>query len=264
MYSSSDHMFVISAFGDSPYLEDCIDSICGQSIKTRFSITTSTPSEYLKSMSKKYNCPLIVRNGESGISDDWNFAYRQAKTKLVTIAHQDDIYCSDYAETMLDKINSAQNPIIFFTNYGEIRSSKELDKTSLLTVKRALCLPCRSSSLSTKYFWKRLILAFGNPICCPSVTYVKETIPNFCFRDGFRSNLDWDAWERLSKKEGAFVYCDEIKMYHRVHSDSETSSCIEDNIRTNEDLEMLQRFWPKPIASLINTVYSKAQKYNQG
>lgn len=264
MFSSSDHTFVISAFGNSPYLEDCIDSICKQSVLTHFLITTATPSEYLRYVAQKYNCPLIVRDGKPNISDDWNYAYRQAKTRLITIAHQDDVYCSNYVETMLGRINSAHNPIIYFTNYGEIRNSKQLDRTRLLTAKRILCFPCKINNLSMRRFWKRLLLAFGNPVCCPSVTYVKEAIPNFCFCSGFRSNLDWDAWERLSKREGSFVYCDKIQMYHRVHEGSETSSCIVDDIRTNEDFEMLQRFWPRSIAGLINSVYSRAQKYNQG
>ena len=51
-------------------------------------------------------------------------------------------------------------------------------------------------------------------------------------------------------------------MGHRVHEESETSKTINDNVRTIEDLEVLQKFWPKSIAKLINKFYKNSQKSN--
>lgn len=61
---------------------------------------------------------------------------------------------------------------------------------------------------------------------------------------------------------GIFVYDERIGMYHRVHEGSETSACIADNVRIQEDLAMLEKFWPKPIARLINKMYKFAQTLN--
>lgn len=77
-----------------------------------------------------------------------------------------------------------------------------------------------------------------------------------------RSNLDWEAWERISRLDGSFVYDDKILMYHRIHEGSETSALIRNNTRTAEDLAMLEKFWPVPVARLINVFYSLGQRSN--
>ena len=51
-------------------------------------------------------------------------------------------------------------------------------------------------------------------------------------------------------------------MHHRIHEESETSNLIRDNTRTKEDLAMLMRFWPAPVARLINVVYARGQRSN--
>ena len=86
------HTFVICAYKDSPYLEDCIRSLKAQEIKSELILTTSTPSEYIEKLANKYDIEFIVNKDGGNIGKDWNFAYKLAKTDLVTIAHQDDIY----------------------------------------------------------------------------------------------------------------------------------------------------------------------------
>ncbi|MBF0929898.1 MAG: glycosyltransferase family 2 protein, partial [Atopobium sp.] len=53
-----------------------------------------------------------------------------------------------------------------------------------------------------------------------------------------------------------------VLMLHRIHEDSETSHLIHDNRREQEDLEMLKKFWPTPVAKLINMAYKSGQKSN--
>ena len=62
--------------------------------------------------------------------------------------------------------------------------------------------------------------------------------------------------------DGEFVYSDAILMHHRIHEGSTTSALIKDSTRTDEDLEMLERFWPRPLALAINSVYSMGQRSN--
>lgn len=102
----------------------------------------------------------------------------------------------------------------------------------------------------------------GNPICCPSVTYCADNLPRPVFEAGYESNLDWQAWERISKREGSFLYVGEPLMFHRIHRESTTSELIEDNRRWVEDYEMFRRFWPDPIAKLIVKFYRKSESSN--
>ncbi len=110
---------------------------------------------------------------------------------------------------------------------------------------------------------RRLVLSFGSPICCPSVTFVKKNCPSEIFQHGFRSNGDWQAWERLSKRDGAFVFCRGGFMYHRIHGDSQTSKLIGDQAREKEDLQMFCRFWPVWVARFLARLYRFSEKSNQ-
>ncbi len=262
MYKETNHTFVVCAYGESPFLEDCLLSL---SIQTNFSnavIATSTPNGMIDELAKKFDIPVCVNYGESGIAGDWNFALSCAKTPLVTIAHQDDVYSDHYVEWMLESLNQASRPLLYFTNYGEIRDSAYIDNSTMNSVKRALLKPLELKSLQGSVLVKRGVISLGNSICCPSVTYCMDALPRPVFSSGMRSNLDWGAWERFSRLEGEFVYDNRIGMYHRIHNDSETSACIVDDTRTKEDLMMLKKFWPDPIANLINKAYTKAQRYN--
>lgn len=82
-----------------------------------------------------------------------------------------------------------------------------------------MLLPLKIKFLRKTVLIKRLILSMGNPICCPAVTYVKDNLPEKVFRVGYKSNIDWEAWERLSRMSGEFVYTGKKLMGHRVHED---------------------------------------------
>ena len=109
---------------------------------------------------------------------------------------------------------------------------------------------------------RRRILSMGNPICCPSVTYNKKAIDENLFDQQFKNATDWDAWERLSNKKGAFIYISECLMAHRVHADSTTSANIKNHTRTKEDKIIFSRFWPKGVAILMAKVFSLSEKNN--
>ena len=97
---------------------------------------TSTPNEHIKNMAEKYSIPLYVNTGESGITQDWNFAYSMTNTELVTIAHQDDVYLPNYTKEISRAISSVTHPLIAFTNYGELREGEPVLNNSLLRIKR--------------------------------------------------------------------------------------------------------------------------------
>lgn len=257
------HSFVVCAYKESPFLEECVQSIMTQTVKSEVLIATSTPNAYIAEIADKYQIPLYVNTGEKGITQDWNFAYGKAMTDLVTIAHQDDVYLPQYVEKILKSLEGARGPLIAFTDYGELRNNDVVKKNRILIVKRILLFPLRFRLLQKSIFVRRRSLSLGNCICCPAVTFVKKNLPEQIFRHGFRSNEDWEAWEYLSKIKGEFVYTKEIGMYHRIHSGSETSAIINDNARTTEDLAMFEKFWPKSIAKLMSKVYAVSEDSNE-
>lgn len=261
-FTAEDHTFAICAYEESKYLEECILSVKKQRVKSNILIATSTPNEYIQHLAVKYQIPLCIREGKSDIAEDWNFAYRQAKTKLVTITHQDDVYCDNYLGDVLQAVNRATDPLIVFGNYGEIRGADIVTDNRLLNVKKVMLYPLRNKLLWTSRFVRRRILSFGSAICCPSVAFVKKNLPEVLFESGYKSDLDWQTWEKLSKLSGSFVYCNTILMLHRIHEESATTQIIADCNRSKEDYDMYCKFWPNWFAKLLIKFYAKSQDSN--
>lgn len=257
------HTFAICAYKESVYLEKCIESLKKQTIKSEIILVTSTPNEYLKNITKKYNIPYFVNDGDRGITQDWNYAYRMANTELVTITHQDDIYLSNYAESMVKAAERSERPLIVFSDYAELRNERPVYKNKLLIIKRIMLFPLSIRAFQKSKFVRRRILSLGSPICCPAVTYVKKNLPKTIFKVGFRSDEDWEAWEMISKRQGSLVYVKDVQMYHRIHEESETSIILEDNARNVEDYKMFKKFWPTTIAKFLAKLYAKSEKSNE-
>ena len=261
------HTFVVCAYKESPYLEECIKSLLAQTVGSTVLMATSTPCSYISGIAQRYQIPLYVNTGETGIAADWNFGLRQARTKYVTLAHQDDVYRKSYTVECMHAMERDENPLIFFSNYEEIRNGKVCESNRLLKVKRLMLWPLGVGTKEKKFFSRsvfvrRRILSMGNPICCPSVTFNMENMPEEIFTSGMKSNVDWEAWEKLSKRKGSFLYNKKMLCFHRIHAGSTTTEVIKADGRTDEDYRMFCKFWPKPIARIWLRWYCGSQKSN--
>ncbi len=256
------HTFVVLAYKESKYLEECIKSVLNQSVKTNVVIATSTPNDYIDSIAKKYNLEVIINKKRKGIGYDFDFAKNAAKTDLVTVAHQDDIYDPTYAEEMIKAYNNQPKSIIIFPDYYEIKSKGKVYKNTNLRIKRVLLFPLRFHRWSNLKYIKRHALRFGCAISCPSVTFVNKNCPKEVFSVDLKCNIDWYAWEKLSREKGYFYFINKPLMGHRIYSESTTSEVLKDNGRTIEDYRILCKFWPKWIAKIIAKVYANSEKSN--
>ena len=261
MESNNLHTFVVLAYKESEHLEDCIKSVVNQKYKSNVVIATTTDNKFIRDLAKKYKINVVVGK-HSNIGGDFDFAVNSSNTELVTVAHQDDIYDYEYSQTVVDEYKKNKNAIIIFTDYYEIRNNDKVYKNTNLNIKRFLLLPLRIKKLSGCKFIKRLVLRFGNSICCPAVTFVKDNCPKEIFTSKYKCNVDWYGWEKLSKFKGKFIYNKNCLMGHRISLESTTTDIINSGIRTKEDFEILCKFWPKWIAKTINKFYKNAEKSN--
>lgn len=188
-YSVSDHSFAVCAYGESPYLRKCLNSLKRQTVKSTIYLCISTPNDYIDSIAKDLSVPVLVSGQKPGIGSDWNYALSKASTPLVTIAHQDDVYLPSYAEIIIEGASRAPNPIVLFTDYGELRNSKAADNNSLLAIKRLMLKPLVKDTNWSSIKLRRRILGFGSPICCPSVTYNLDAVKQPLFQKAI--NATW-------------------------------------------------------------------------
>lgn len=256
------HTFVVLAYKESNYLEECVKSVLNQKYKSNVVIATATPNDFIDNIAKKYKLKIIVNKNHRNIGGDFDFAINCGKTDLVTIAHQDDIYDYEYSYHLVNAYKNNKNALILFPHYYEIKGNNKIYKNKNLNIKRILLIPLRISKLGKYKMNKRLVLRFGNSICCPAVTFNKEKISTPLFEYDFKCDIDWHAWERLSRIKGAFIYINKQLMGHRVHNESTTTELINDRTRTKEDLIMFKRFWPEWVAKIINKFYVKAEDNN--
>lgn len=256
---NSIHTFVVLAYKESQYLEECIKSVLDQEYKSKVVIATTTDNKFIRNLAQKYHLEVIVGK-HTNIGGDFDFAIKCSDTPLVTIAHQDDLYDKNYSKKVVDAYT--KDATIIFTDYYEIREKEKVHNNRNLKIKRILLTPLKFRSLSGRTWAKRFVLRFGNAISCPAVTFNKENLEFPVFEYDMTCDIDWHAWEKLSRKKGKFIFIKDHLMGHRVHEDSETTKTISENRRTKEDLEIFKRFWPEWFAKKINTFYSKSEESN--
>ena len=57
------HTFVVCAYKESEYLEQCVLSLKSQSVSSQIMIVTSTPNAMIEGIARKHDLPLIVNEG---------------------------------------------------------------------------------------------------------------------------------------------------------------------------------------------------------
>lgn len=249
------HSFIIPAFGESKYLQECIRSLQEQSENSEIIITTSTPNDFIQNTAVKFGIKLIINRKRESIAEDWNFAFRTASTRYVTLAHQDDYYHSDYVKYNLEKAEHNNDVAIQFSDYSEKRNEVTVVNSMKVRIKKILLFLFMLSKNGYKSkFIKKAMLSFGCPICCPSVFYNREHLRDFVFDSTFQINTDWDAWIRMSGMGGRFIYIKKKLVVHRVHIDSETSKNLSQ--RKTEDRRVFSELWFFPLSRIISLIYS--------
>jgi glycosyltransferase involved in cell wall biosynthesis len=255
------HSFVVPTYGRSPHLEDCLQSLRSQALRSVVVVVTSTPFEGIEALCAAHDARLVVHGPNRGIGDDWNRALEAATTPLVTVAHQDDIYLPRYSAEMVDAYRRNPEAAFFFSDSGEItEDGAPRDGGINLRIKRLLVsaafLGRRTASGPLA---RRVLLGLGNAVVCPSVTLNLGAAPGFRFREDLRTNMDWLAWLDLSER-APIAHLPHRLMDHRVHTRSETARCLDDGSRRDEDALVFGRLWPAPVAALIGRCYSRSYK----
>lgn len=260
------HVFAISAYKESPYLEECILSLLAQEGGSEVFLCTSTPSEYLRKLSEQYHLPLFVRDGQASLRDDWNFCLRTAREQgadLCTIAHQDDVYLPGYKKAVTEAFEAYEDrlpALVVFTGVSNINACSEKTHGGAEKVKKVLRFPLRYPVMNRSKFWKRAALSFGNPVPCPACTYSLKELREDVFQTDSHFVTDWEALLKIAAKKGRLICIEKPLMNLRIHADQETARTMRDGERTAEEAAVFASLHTKPVAALLTDVYKNAQK----
>lgn len=259
------HAFVIPAYGDSPFLEECLRSLQGQrDARSAIAIATSTPTPRLEDTARRHRVPLLVNPVRAGIAGDWNFALQATDADLVTLAHHDDLYDPAYAGAIGKMFEREPDALLAFTDLKANVNTGRPGWNLNVVVKKLLCeLAFRGEDVIASRRRKRALLRFGNPICCPSVTLNRRVARDFRFGHDLSSNLDWEAWANLADRQGAFLYVRRPLVAQRIHAATTTLATIESGVRRREDRIMFERFWGRTLGRAIGAVYALSYPANR-
>jgi len=252
------HTFVVPTFGHPAFLVQCLESLRRQTVPSPILVTTSTPNDHVRAVAAAHHVPVVVNPVSAGIAADWNFALAQSPTPWVTLAHQDDTYAPTYVERCLTAGSAARNPLLVFSSASERREETGQDVENV-RMKRLICDAVFLGSPAIAARWrKRLLLAFADPIPCPTVMLYREAAREFAFASGWKTGLDWVAWLDLAKRDGSFVYVREPLVQRRVHAGCATQ--VDLQARGEEDMRILRSQWPAPVAALIGRLYERSRR----
>ena len=90
MKITNEHTFVICAYKESPYLEECVQSLLKQTVTSKIIIYTSTPNQAIQSIADKYSLEVFTKKGGS-IGKDWNNARSFVETNQKALAALPDL-----------------------------------------------------------------------------------------------------------------------------------------------------------------------------
>jgi hypothetical protein len=260
-----DHTFAIPVYLAAPNLPTLVESLRAQAgDPSEILLATSTPSAELDAFAKRQALPLHVNPQRIDIANDWNFALEVTRTRLVTLAHQDDYFAPSYVARLSSVLQRHPGALLAFCDYSEHTRLGARPININLNVKRAL----RQRAFGTRECIndtrdKVRLLSLGNPICCPSVMFDRSMLADFRFPGGFYTNLDWMAWLELARRPGGFVYVRERLVSKGVHAGSETTSTIANRVRHLEDRAMFDALWPRPVAAALAFLYRLGYRANR-
>jgi glycosyltransferase involved in cell wall biosynthesis len=260
-----EHTFAIPVYRAAPHLAALIGSLRTQTgERSEILLASSTPSVELAELARRHSVELHINPRRIDIATDWNFALGAARTALVTLAHQDDLFAPDYAARVVAALRRHPGALIAFSDYSEHTPQGVRPTNMNLRVKRVLrrrAFGGRECLTETRA--KLRLLSLGNPICCPSVMLNRATLGEFRFPQGFQTNLDWMAWLELARRPGGFVWVRERLVSKGVHAGSETTATIANRAREREDRALFEAFWPRPVAAALAMIYRLGYRANR-
>ena len=245
------HTFVILAYHENDNLEDCIKSVLNQSVKSNVVIATSTKNDYIIELASQYSLGVMVNDKASNKGSDYNYALNTFNTKLITIAHQDDIYDRNYVKEILNCYNKNNDISIIITDYYLIENSKKIKNNKTMFFKRLLLKPLKHKYCQDKKYFKKLSLKYGKSFCTSSVTFIKDNIEKDPFPTNLTYNNDWEGFLNMIDNSKRFIYLNKKLVGYRQNKEMINKKKIK------EDIKIYKKLWPD---WLIDYLYKKKEK----
>lgn len=234
---------VIPVFNGGRFLAATIESLLAQTHRdfTIVCLDDHSTDDSVAIAQSFRNTRLRVERNETrrGLAGNWNAAIAVAKTPLLVIAHQDDLYEARYLEAASQLLDAHPRAFIAHTRATYIdEHGRSVDSTA---------------SRFKDRFWpaeepyervpsdEMRVLHNGNYIICPSAMYRMSAVAEIGnFNEDYRFVPDWEYWFRGLQKGFTIAGSRARLVRWRRHEESATRHEEATLRRYDEELELLE------------------------
>lgn len=231
----------IPAYGPSPYLSECIESVLanGSFISKCTVIDDCSPtSEILETIEKYSDRVFYVRNQVNlGLAATFQRSFELSESMFTVVMGSDDRMLPEYGHVMRQVIEKFPescliHPGVMVINEFGIESTSSVDH-----IKRVIAPNVSvTSQMESKKIFSSLLI--GDWMYFPSISWNTKVMKSFPLDSRLRTAVDLDLLVRLCRNDELFVVLPNVIFQYRRHSESVSSQLLLDGSRIAEELEI--------------------------
>ena len=249
---------VIPAYNSAVYLNECVESVEGQTYQQIEIIiiddgSTDNTYDVVKELQKKYSNIIYKKIENSKSPTARNVGIGLASGEFISAIDADDIWPSDKLETQVAQLRKNPDAVIL----GKVESFTMED--GVKKWRRVVRAPDIDSNAI--YHEEILKMHMDQMVVFNTFMARTEIIQRYgLWNPEFITGHDWENWIRLSKKF-QFIHIDKVFQYYRKHSSSTTRGEIRYRGLTYQ-LRVIERHSPIGFFGLLKQLEYKRVRYD--
>ena len=229
----------IPAYGPSPYLAECIDSVLanGNYISRCTVIDDCSPTLEIFDIVEKYQGSVeYVRNSQNlGLASTFQKAFELSSSEFTVVMGSDDRMLRDYG-LIVNRI--AQDFPETCLIHPKVKIINEFGLASYSGVDRVKSLLAPKVKTSKEMLSRDILprLLIGDWMYFPSIAWNTQVLRNYRLDSNLKTAVDLDLLLRLSTSAESFVIAADYLFEYRRHPQSVSSKLLLDGTRIKEEL----------------------------
>lgn len=214
---------VIPAYCHEKYIDDCLDSIIGQTYQNIELIIIddcSIDNTYKKILCRRHEleyrfCRVVIQQNEVnlGVVVTENRLLALCRGKYIKSIGSDDMILENGIELLVDYYEQHQEYDFIFSNELLCSEKEKFPIIDIRQYQRAyLSIPDLGGNIMQKLYEDDFIQA-------PTVLFKKATFEKYGIYDETLTIEDWEYWLRVAER-GRIGYCDQCTVAYRVSGNS--------------------------------------------
>lgn len=231
---------------DRAYLDDLFESLLKQSEPFYLDIIDDSPvAQSDIKIPDALNARYIRHdNNAHGLSGNWNFAVREARSRWVSVLHQDDMLHPDYTQIIAQLIEAYPRASAVFSHAQIIDENGQPGSTLADQIKARLLKKIDGARYTLTGDEGSATLLRGNFIFCPAVCFNREMLGSCGFDERWKMVPDLALYLHLLFKGHTLAGSKKVGMLYRRHQAQATAKYQATGLRFEEEFALYRQMLP--------------------